>query len=218
VLGWAAMAPERLIVLPNTVSPDFSPGDGSNLRAAWGLQGKRVLLAVGRMDSRERYKGHDRVIAAIRQLVAAGHDVVYLIVGEGDDRRRLENRACEAGVADRVRFLDTVDLPTLIKIYRAADLFVMPSTGEGFGIAFLEAMASGTPALGLAIAGAKDALADGELGIGVMESELTTALAREFERPKRDPEKLARAVQARFGRQRFTTIAYAAVERVLARS
>ena len=51
-----------------------------------GLQDKRVLLTVGRMDSRERYKGHDRVIAAIPQLVAAGHDVVYLVVGEGDDR------------------------------------------------------------------------------------------------------------------------------------
>ena len=169
VLGWAAIAPERLVVLPNTVGAAFTPGDGSALRAAWGLQDKRVLLTVGRMDSRERYKGHERVIAAIPELVAAGHDVVYLVVGEGDDRERLEARAREAGLADRVRFMGSVELPKLIEIYRAADLFVMPSTGEGFGIAFLEAMASGTPALGLDIGGARDALADGELGTGVTE-------------------------------------------------
>ena len=75
VLGWAAIAPERVLVLPNTVGEAFTPGDGSALRAKLGLEGKRVLLTVGRMDSRERYKGHDRVIAAIPELVAQGHDV-----------------------------------------------------------------------------------------------------------------------------------------------
>jgi phosphatidylinositol alpha-1,6-mannosyltransferase len=218
VLSWAAVAPERLVVLPNTVAPEFKPGDRSVLRAAWGLQGKRVLLTVGRMDSRERYKGHDRVINAIPELVAAGQDVVYLIVGEGDDRRRLENCASEAGVADRVRFVGSVERPRLIDIYRAADLFVMPSTGEGFGIAFLEAMASGTPALGLAVAGAQDALADGELGTSVTESELTAALARALECPKFHPDALARAVRARFGCRSFTSGACAAVTRVLAPS
>src|SRR5262249_16839822 len=142
VLGWAAIAPERLVVLPTTVGAEFKPGDGSALRAAMGLNDKRVLLTVGRMDSRDRYKGHDRVISAIPKLIAAGHDVVYLVVGEGDDREHLEARAREVGLADRVWFMGSVGLPKLIEVYRAADLFVMPSTGEGFGIAFLEAMAS----------------------------------------------------------------------------
>ena len=66
--------------------------------------------------------------------------------------------------ADRVIFLGGVAPQRSRDAYRMADLFVMPSTGEGFGIAFLEAMASGTPALGLNAAGAPDALADGELG------------------------------------------------------
>ena len=57
------------------------------------------------MDSRERYKGHDRVIAAIPDLVAKGHDICYVVVGEGDDRARLEALARNAGVSDRVRFL-----------------------------------------------------------------------------------------------------------------
>jgi phosphatidyl-myo-inositol dimannoside synthase len=218
VLGWAAIAPERLVVLPNTVGAAFMPGDGSALQAAWGLQDKRVLLTVGRMDSRERYKGHDRVIDAIPELVSAGHDVMYLVVGEGDDRERLELRARNRGAADRVRFIGSVEMSGLIENYRAADLFVMPSTGEGFGIAFLEAMASGTPALGLDVGGARDALADGELGTGVTDSGLGAALARELERPKRDPVALAGAVRARFGHQNFTAGARAAVARVLALS
>ena len=163
VLDWAAIAPERVVVLPNTVGSMFTPGDGSALRAAWGIEGKHVLLTVGRMSAQERYKGHDRVIRALPRLLADGHDVVYVIVGEGDDRMRLEALANELGVAGKVRFVGPVDLKTLVDAYRMADLFVMPSTGEGFGIAFLEAMACGTPALGLAAAGATDALADGEL-------------------------------------------------------
>jgi phosphatidyl-myo-inositol dimannoside synthase len=213
VLGWAAIAPERLVVLPNTVGTAFTTGDGSALRAAWALQDKRVLLTVGRMDSRERYKGHDRVIAAMPELMAEGHDIMYLLVGEGDDRARLETRVREAGLADRVRFLGSVELPTLIDVYRAADLFVMPSSGEGFGIAFLEAMASGTPAVGLAIGGAKDAFADGELGVLVAESELTAAVKRALGRSP-DRQVLAAAVRARFGKAVFTARARAAVDRL----
>jgi phosphatidylinositol alpha-1,6-mannosyltransferase len=216
VLNWAALAPERLVVLPNTVGAAFTPGDGSALRAAWELQDKRVLLTVGRMDSRERYKGHERVIAAMPELIAAGHDVVYLVAGEGNDRGRLEACAYEAGLANRVRFIGSLEVPKLIEIYRAADLFVMPSTGEGFGIAFLEAMASGTPALGLDIGGARDALADGELGTRVIESGLAAELARVLKSPKRNPESLARAVQARFGYESFSTGTRAVVARVLA--
>jgi phosphatidylinositol alpha-1,6-mannosyltransferase len=73
VLSWAVMAPERVLVVPNTVREVFTPGDGSRQRAALGLEGKRVLLTVGRMDTHERYKGQDRVIAAIPDLVARGH-------------------------------------------------------------------------------------------------------------------------------------------------
>ena len=89
VLAWADMPPERVVVVPNTVGDRFTPGDGSALRAAWGLAGNRVLLTVGRLDARERYKGHDRVIAAMPELVARGHDIAYVVIGDGDDRSRL---------------------------------------------------------------------------------------------------------------------------------
>jgi len=215
VLNWAAIAPERVLVLPNTVGEAFSPGDGSSLRAAWDLQGKCVLLSVGRMDARERYKGHDRVIAAIARLVAEGHDVVYVVVGEGDDLPRLKTLAVETGVADRVRFMGAARRETLIDAYRMADLFVMPSTGEGFGIAFLEAMASGTPALGLAVAGARDALADGDLGTAVAEPEFLPTLMRVLARPKPNFHALAAAVRDRFGHASFAAGTRAALNRLM---
>ncbi|MGH3431158.1 MAG: glycosyltransferase family 4 protein, partial [Mycobacteriales bacterium] len=205
VLSWAAIEPERVVVVPNTVRDMFTHGDGSTQRAALALEGKCVLLTVGRMDWRERYKGHDRVIATIPQLVARGHDICYLVVGEGDDRDRLEALALEAGVSDRVRFLGAVDLERLTEIYRMADLFVMPSTGEGFGVAFVEAMASGTPALGLNVAGARDALADGQLGTAVPQVEFSATVVRLLDSEKPSPWALSEATRARFGRQVFAS-------------
>ena len=214
VVRWAAIAPERIMIVPNTVAPLFAPGDGSALRTALALDGKRVLLTVGRMDSRERYKGHDRVIAAIPGLAQRGHDLVYLIIGEGDDRVRLEQFARVAGVANRVRFLGAVSPEYLAEAYRLADLFVMPSTGEGFGIAFLEAMASGTPAIGLDAAGARDALADGELGNLVQEAGLPAALDRALGPPWPDPQALAAQVRARFGGAAFAANVGRVVDRL----
>jgi phosphatidylinositol alpha-1,6-mannosyltransferase len=214
VLAWAAIAPERVLVLPNTIGDTFTPGN-SALRGAWRLEGKTILLTVGRLDSRERYKGHDRVISALPLLVANGHDVAYVVIGEGDDTLRLGTLARALGVSDRVRFQGGVDVKTLVDAYRAADLFVMPSTGEGFGIAFVEAMAAGTLALGLSSAGAVDALCDGELGVAVSEDDLPAAISRTLDKEKPDRNGLAVAVRARFGRQNFSTRVGLALNRLM---
>jgi phosphatidylinositol alpha-1,6-mannosyltransferase len=217
VAGWATILPERVVVVPDTVGKRFMPGDGSALRRTWGILDKCVLLTVGRMDSRERGKGHDRVISAIPSLVSKGYDVVYLIIGEGGDQARLEALARRAGVAERIRFLGAIPPQHLPEAYRIADLFVMPSTQEGFGIAFLEAMASGTPALGLAVGGAPDALADGELGTAVAEEDdLPAAIARLLATPQPDPVALSQAARARFGPEAFRARVGMALERLLA--
>jgi phosphatidylinositol alpha-1,6-mannosyltransferase len=166
------------------------------------------------MDSRERYKGQDRVIAAIPDLVAKGYDIHYVVIGDGDDRARLEALARDTGVSQRVGFQGAVDLQTLVNAYRMADLFVMPSTGEGFGVTFLEAMASGTRAIGLDIAGSRDALADGQLGTATSETELSTTIAGLLDLPMTDCGALADAVCARFGRASFAAGVCAAMNRL----
>jgi phosphatidylinositol alpha-1,6-mannosyltransferase len=161
-LGWANCAPETVKVLPNTVEERFSPGPKSEaLIERYDLRGKKVLLTVSRLAVSERYKGHDRVIQAVAELSAQHPELVYVIAGDGDDRPRLERLARDLGVADRVRFVGYVlddDLPDL---YRTADLFVMPSTGEGFGIVFLQALACGVPVIGGGNDGSRDPLRDG---------------------------------------------------------
>jgi phosphatidylinositol alpha-1,6-mannosyltransferase len=216
VLDWADIVPERVIVVPNTVGEVFAPGDGSPLRDRLGLTGKRVLLTVARMDPGQRYKGHDRILDLIPELVAQGHDVAYVVIGEGKDRGRLEARAHANGVAGRVLFLSGIDRKTLAEAYRLADLYVMPSTGEGFGIAYLEAMASGIPALGLAVAGAPDALADGELGTVVAEGELGPAISRLISAPPPDRHALATRTRFRFGQLVFADRVGKALGRALA--
>ena len=85
---------------------------------------------------------------------------IYVIAGTGDDRARLAALARAVGVSDRVLFLGEVGLQELVRAYRMADLFVMPSTGEGFGIAFLEAMACGLPAIASTATAGADVLSE----------------------------------------------------------
>ncbi len=205
VLAWADVPPECVLVLPNTVRESFTPGDGSSLRGSLGLEEKKVLLTVGRLDPSERYKGHDLVISAMPKLVAMGHDAVYVVVGDGGDRPRLEALAGDLEVSDRVRFLGGIEPPLLMEAYRMADVFVMPSTGEGFGIAFLEAMACGTSAIGLRAGGARDALADGDLGTVTTTRELSDVIADRLRRGADEPARLAEAVRIRFGKEAFRT-------------
>ena len=164
-LSWARNAPETVKVLPNTVDERFHPGPKPEaLLSRFGLTGKTVLLTVSRLAAAERYKGHDRVIQALAQLLPTHPDLVYVIAGDGDDRHHLEECAAREGVRDEVRFVGHVPDDELPDLYRAADVFVMPSTGEGFGIVFLQAIASGLPVIGGDGDGSRDPLRDGTDG------------------------------------------------------
>ena len=206
VLGWTALPPDRALVAPNTVAEAYRPatsGEQAAARARLGVGSQRVLLSVSRLDARERYKGQDRVIPLIPALAARGHDVLFLIAGAGDDAPRLAALAERHGVAARVRFLGEVPAAHLAGLYRAADLYLMPSAGEGFGVAFLEALACGVPAIGRDLGGAADALGRG-LGEAVEEAGLhDAAYDRALARPRPDPHALAAEVARRYGRPAF---------------
>lgn len=218
-LNWADLDPAIVRVLPNTVSDSFAPRDRSVCRAAFNVGGGPVLLTVGRLATSERYKGHDRVLRCLPELSRTHPSLVYLVAGTGDDRGRLEQLATDLGVAGAVHFLGDVPFDTLPALFNAADLFVMPSTGEGFGIVYLESMACGTPALGLDVDGSRDPLRDGELGLIAAEEGLLTAIGAALASAR--PDNLAFRVHdlfgpAAFGRQVGRLIDHMASTRVAA--
>jgi len=165
LLAWADVHPHRVRVLPNTVDAAYAPRPRrDDLLARYGLAGRRIILTVGRLAALERYKGHDRIIAALPGILARVPDAAYLVVGSGDDQPRLARLAAQAGVATSVVFAGQVPEGELADHFGLAHAFAMPSTGEGFGIVFLEAAASGLPVIAGNADGSVDALADGRIG------------------------------------------------------
>lgn len=122
-------------------------------------------MTLGRIDSSERYKGFDEILDVLPQLLEGGDGLVYLIVGHGDDVERLKKKANALGISGNVVFTGFVTEDQKADHFRMADVYVMPSYGEGFGFVFLEAMACGTPVIGSSIDGGREALCNGNLGI-----------------------------------------------------
>jgi phosphatidylinositol alpha-1,6-mannosyltransferase len=137
-----------------------------------------VLLTVSRIDLDDAYKGHDKVIESIPLIEdRLGRRVTYRIVGGGNGVQRLSTIARALGVEDRVSFLGRLDDSTLAREYRECDLFVMPSRtdpapggsmrGEGFGIVYIEAQATGRPVVVSTHAAASETIDEGKTGWSV---------------------------------------------------
>ena len=166
-------------IVPNSIHAEeygIRPKNPRLLRQ-YDLEGKRVLLTLGRVVTAERYKGFDEVIEVLPHLPP---DVVYLIAGGGDGVAALRRKAEALGVAGRVVFTGRFPEHEKADLYSLADVYVMPSRGEGFGFVFLEAMASGVPVIGSRADGGREALQAGALGMLVdpaNPAEIRTAIA-----------------------------------------
>jgi len=201
--AWARIDPARFRVLPNCVDlGKFAPGPKpADLLRQFGLERRTVLMTLGRLAGDERYKGFDEVIEALPALARQVPDICYLICGDGTDRARLEEKARALGVADRVVFAGFVPEERKADYFRLADAYVMPSTGEGFGIVHLEALASGIPTLGSTRDGSREALLEGELGELVDpsdKSQVLNGIVKTLSRPKGVPAALQQYSEAAF--------------------
>lgn len=163
---WSKVPMERAFILPNCVDLDhFRPQQRDMmLLKRYGLQSNRVILTVGRLESRERYKGFDEVIDVMPHLIKRFPNLKYLIIGDGPDRARLEAKTASLGIAANVVFAGYIPESEKVAHYNLADVYVMPSIGEGFGIVLIEAAACGVPVVGSKSDGSREALQDGQLG------------------------------------------------------
>lgn len=125
--------------IPNWLTWPLPKGDGT-FGAAIGRPSRKVFLACGRFD---KLKGYSRLIALFGGLRHRLPDWDLVIVGDGEDRERLQAQVAQAELGDRVFFPGWV--ADMESAFRSADLFLFPSVSEGFALVLAEAMACGLP-------------------------------------------------------------------------
>ena len=137
--------PDHLHVMRNGVDLErFRPLPQAEMRHQLGVSGSPLLLSVGYLIER---KGHDIAIDALAKLLHTFPDARLLIVGEGPERKSLEQQAKKLGLENKVRFTGALPNAELARWYSAADALVLCSSREGWANVLLESMACGTPVI-----------------------------------------------------------------------
>ncbi|MHB8485802.1 MAG: glycosyltransferase family 4 protein [Candidatus Acidiferrales bacterium] len=166
------MRRQAVFVLSPALDPSFLEATSSVDAISLPPPRSLMLLTVGRLISTEPGKGVDSVIKVLPDVLKVVPDLFYVIAGGGDLQNRLMEMARESGVGDRVLFAGKLKLEQLKGYYARSDVFVMPSRQEGFGIAFLEAMALGRPVVGGDHGGTPEVVRDGVTGLLVNPNDL----------------------------------------------
>ena len=146
------------------------------------------IVTVAHLVARKR---HEVVLRALA-LMDPARRPEYLVIGDGPCRPGLERLAGELGVADRVRFLGQLPNPEAVARAATCDLFVMPGVEEPFGVAFVEAMAAGLPAIGGRGEGGPEDIAAAGPGMVLVEPGDAGGLAAVIDRLTTDRDELRR--------------------------
>jgi glycosyltransferase involved in cell wall biosynthesis len=162
---------EKLEILNNCLDPFYYfPDDFSKPKALlkrYNLtEGHDILFSLSRLSSSEKYKGYDSTIAILPEIVKKHPNVMYLLAGkyDEDEKIRIDNLIKKYKIENHIKLLGFVDEAEVSDHFLLSDIFVLPSKKEGFGIVFIEAMASGLYAVAGNKDGSVDALKNGELG------------------------------------------------------
>lgn len=158
---------KKISIIGNTASETVFNinNDNKKLKKSYKILSKdKIILTVARLDKNEKYKGYDKIIKSIPIIIKKFKNIKYLIVGEGDDKKRIEFLINKLKINEYVKLCGFIPDDQLPSYYCLADVFALPSTGEGFGIVFIESMLSGTPIIAGNKDGSVDATNDGYLG------------------------------------------------------
>jgi N-acetyl-alpha-D-glucosaminyl L-malate synthase BshA len=150
----------RIEVIPNFIDPEVY--DRTKYKASLREQladNDRVLMHISNFRPVKRVRDVVQIFARVIERVPS----ILVMVGDGPDRVHAEAEARDLGVEDRVFFLGKID--TVAPLLAAADLFLLPSQSESFGLSALEALASGVPVIGSEAGGLPEVVRDGETGV-----------------------------------------------------
>ncbi|TAF79397.1 MAG: asparagine synthase (glutamine-hydrolyzing) [Sphingobacteriales bacterium] len=161
----------KCIVLNNCIDPNFKRNFNQNTKLKIETQTgfnhtHHILLTLTRLASSEKYKGYDHVIKAVSIIKKTNPLIRYIIAGKYDELEFIRIQALISlyDVANEVKLTGFIPDDELSTYFGIADVFVMPSKKEGFGIVFIEAMACGLAVIGGNQDGSVDALRNGEMG------------------------------------------------------
>jgi len=146
-----------------------------------------TLVTVAHLAARKR---HEDVIAALGRLRERHPDLRYVIVGAGPEEERVRGLAGSLGLADRVELRGALPHGQAVAAAQAGTLFVMPSVDEAFGVAYVEAMAAGVPAIGCSGEDGPEEIASVGGGIELVAPREPDALAARIDELLGDPERL----------------------------
>ena len=166
-VAWCFRLPEsKMCVVPNGVDVSkFSFSfDYWDVRNRFAHASERILLFVGRLVPE---KGLDTLINALPMIFDGGVNVKLVVVGEGPQKEMYQGMASDRGLREKVIFAGYVDDWTLRALYRVADVTVVPSKFEPFGIVALEAMAAHCPLVTTSTGGLNEIVDDGGTGLKV---------------------------------------------------
>jgi Glycosyltransferase len=154
----------HITVIPNGIDPeDLQPvGDLDALRAQFAAPGERLVLLVGRLVYE---KGFQLALEALPGLIKRLGNVRYLVAGSGTHEAQLKEQARRLGIAEHGTFLGWIGDDVLHSLYRIADLTVVPSIYEPFGLVALEAMASGCPCIVADTGGLREVVPNRDVGL-----------------------------------------------------
>ena len=163
---------EKLFVMNNCIDPylppPVDPTADNPFRKKYGLAKQdTVLMTLSRLSSKEMYKGYDNVLFAMSRLKSRHPGIKYLLIGRYDEqeKKRLDHIIQQLSLGSNVVFTGYVEDKDLASHYNLANLYVMPSKKEGFGIVFIEDMYYGLPVIAGNKDGSADALCNGRLGL-----------------------------------------------------
>jgi len=165
---WDVPAKKIEVINPGVDEQTFCPAEpDSAFRKKVGWDERFVCLTVGRL---QRRKGHDKMIEAIPEIKKEIPNILYAIVGQGDNYPNLVAEAKKLGIEQQVQFLDEIEDEDLIRCYQQCDLFILPNRSdgndiEGFGMVLVEAQAAGKPVIAGDSGGTAETMKVGETGM-----------------------------------------------------